>query len=131
MKKDIEIPEVESVYMAAVKGFNEDLGADVWNMYIINNRSATIDMILVVSRGEFNTQKTSVMRRSIEKMEPNSYAKVEFLTEALISFKNEFLVTFFEGNKMYETVYTFDSDSIDEMNETEIPVMGLKGILRP
>ena len=51
MKKDIIIPKVEDVYVAAVKEYNELHRTEDWNIYIINNKSVALEMILIVSTG--------------------------------------------------------------------------------
>ncbi len=51
MKKDIEIPKVEKVHVAAVREFNKEFQADEWNAYIINNKNVSIEMILIVAKG--------------------------------------------------------------------------------
>jgi len=51
MKKDIEIPVVENVYVAVVKEWNEEFLARDWNSYIINDRDTAIEMVLVVTKG--------------------------------------------------------------------------------
>ena len=50
-EKDIIIPKVENVYVAAVKEYNELHRTEDWNIYIINNKSVALEMILIVSTG--------------------------------------------------------------------------------
>ena len=102
MKKDIVVPKVEDVYVAAVKEYNEIHRTEDWNIYIINNKSVALEMILIVSTGYSSDKITSTMRHKLEALHPKSYAKVELIMEDLLSLKNEFLVTFFQDNKMYD-----------------------------
>ena len=39
MKKDFQIPEVDNVFMAVVKEYNEEFQCEDWNAYIINNKN--------------------------------------------------------------------------------------------
>ena len=64
MKKDIEIPEVEKVYIAAVKEFNKEFGAEEWNAYIINEREEDLETVLIVTRGFEGEKQTSTMRHN-------------------------------------------------------------------
>ncbi|HEY9186111.1 MAG TPA: hypothetical protein VIM94_12375 [Salegentibacter sp.] len=129
MKKDINIPEVEGVYLAAVKQFNRDFRAEEWNAYLINDRDDTLEMVLIVSRGFSGKDQTSVMRHKIEKLPPKSFAKVEFLQEEVLALNNEFQVTFFTENKMFEKKFVFRKNTINEKALREIPLIPEKGIL--
>ncbi|WP_081208379.1 hypothetical protein [Salegentibacter sediminis] len=129
MKKDIEIPKVEGVYLAAVKQFNKDFQAEEWNAYLINDRDDALEMVLIVSRGFSDKDQTSVMRHKIEKLPPKSFAKVEFLQEEVLALNNEFQVTFFAENKMFEKKFLFRKNSINEKALHELPLIPEKGIL--
>lgn len=129
MKKDIEIPKVEGVYLAAVKQFNKDFGAEEWNAYLINDREDALEMVLILSRGFSDKDQTSVMRHKIEKLPPKSFAKVEFLQEEVLALNNEFQVTFFAKNKMFEKKFFFRKNSINEKALRELPLIPEKGIL--
>ena len=51
MKKDIEIPEVNDVYVAVVNEYNKIYKTYDWNAYIINDKDVALEMVLIVSRG--------------------------------------------------------------------------------
>ncbi|MDR9455880.1 MAG: hypothetical protein RI572_00595 [Salegentibacter sp.] len=129
MKKDIDIPEVNGVYLAAVKQFNKDFRAEEWNAYLINDRDDALDMVLIVSRGFSEKDQTSVMRHKIEKLPPKSFAKVEFLQEEVLALNNEFQVTFFAENKMFEKKFLFRKNTINDKALRELPLIPEKGIL--
>lgn len=129
MKKDIEIPEVKNVHVAAVKEFNEEFRVEEWNAYIINNRQDDIEMVLIVSGGYDDSRQTSNMRHRLEKLPAGSFAKIEFLQDDVLALNNEFWITFFAEGKMYEKKYLFPKDSINETDAKDIPVMLKKGIL--
>ncbi len=131
MKKDILIPEVTDVFMAIVKEYNEDFNCDDWNAYIINNKSVDIEMCLIVSKGnEETTQlKTSVLRKKIEKLPSHSFAKVEYINPAVLRFNNIFEVTFFEGNKMFDKIFTFKKGTVKEGTLRMIPLLKKEGVL--
>lgn len=129
MKKDIEIPEVKNVHVAAVKVFNEDFEVYEWNVYLINNTNTTLEMILIVSKGFDKKRETSLMRHKIEVLPSKNFAKIEFLQEEVLQLKNEFKVTYFEGSKMMEKTFLFKANTIKESVAKEIPVIPQKGIL--
>ena len=129
MKEDIKIPEVKNVYLAAVKVFNEAFRAEEWNVYLINDREDEIEMVLIVSRGYADERQTSVMRHKIEKLPAKSFAKVEFLQEEVLPLNNEFSVTFFAENKMFEKKFLFRKNSINDKALRDLPIIPEKGIL--
>lgn len=129
MKKDIEIPEVREVFIAAVLEENEDFKTRDWNVYIINDRQDSLDTVLVVTRGYDGEKKTSTMRHSLKELPAQSFAKIEFLQEDVLALNNEFSVSFFAEGKMYHKKYIFRKNSINERALKELPVMSQKGVL--
>ena len=129
MKKDIHIPEVTDVFMAVVKEYNDIYKTDDWNVYIINNKSVDLEMVLIVSYGYDEEDTTSKMRKKIEKLPANSYAKVELIQPELFKLDNEFKVTFFEGNGMFEKTFLFKKNTLNEGALRMISLLDKKGIL--
>lgn len=129
MKKDIVVPKVEDVYVAAVKEYNEILRTEDWNIYIINNKSVALEMILIVSTGYSSDKITSTMRHKLEALPPKSYAKVELIMEDLLSLKNKFLVTFFQDNKMYDKSFVFEPNTINNLSLKKLPLIKELGVL--
>ncbi|NRR89961.1 hypothetical protein HSX10_00105 [Winogradskyella undariae] len=129
MKKDIEFPKVQDVYVTVVQEKHLEYKTLDWNAYIINNSDKDLDTVLIVSRGYSDTKLTPVMRHTIAKLPARSYAKIEFLQEKVIELNNEFKVTFFEGNKMYDKSYLFRKNTINEKALQTVPLMQMKGIL--
>jgi len=129
MKKDIEFQEVQDVYVTVVQEKHLEYKTLDWNAYIINNSDKDLDTVLIVSRGYSDTKLTPVMRHTIAKLPARSYAKIEFLQEKVIELNNEFKVTFFEGNKMYDKSYLFRKNTINEKALQTVPLMQMKGIL--
>ena len=129
MKKDIVVPKVEDVYVAAVKEYNELHRTEDWNIYIINNKSVALEMILIVSTGYSSDKITSTMRHKLEALPPKSYAKVELIMEDLLSLKNEFLVTFFQDNKMYDKSFVFEPNTINNLSLKKLPLIKELGVL--
>lgn len=129
MKKDIEIPIAKNIDIAAVYEYHENEGAKVWNAYIINHGTSTLDMLMIVSKGYNREQKTSIMRHNLGVLDSNSSKKIELLHEDLFKLTNEFFVTFFADNKLYEKKFIFKKDTIDEENLVPIPFIENKGVL--
>ncbi|NJW52860.1 hypothetical protein [Salinimicrobium oceani] len=129
MKKDIEIPVIEDVYVAAVREKHEEYQTLDWNAYLINDRAEAIEGVLIVTKGYDGKRETSTMRHSISKLPPQSFAKVEFLQDDVLQLNNEFSVSFFAESKMFHKKFVFKKNSINEKALQEIPVMQKKGVL--
>jgi hypothetical protein len=129
LKKDIEIPEVKDVHVAAVKVLNEEFKAYEWNVYLINNTNLPLEMVLIVSKGFDKKRETSLMRHKIEVLPAKNFAKIEYLQDEVLQLNNEFKVTYFEGSKMMEKTFLFKPNTIKESIATMIPVIPEKGIL--
>ncbi|MCP9199159.1 hypothetical protein MKO06_04515 [Gramella sp. GC03-9] len=128
MKKDIEIPEVKDVYVAAVREFNEEFRADEWNVYLINDSNKELEMVLIVSEGHDKKKKTSVMRHRLERLPAKNFAKIEFIQDDVLSLNNEFKISYFIGNQMLDKTFKFSKNSIKE-SALQIPIIPKKGIL--
>lgn len=129
MRKDIEIPEVKDVYVAAVRETHATFKTDDWNAYIINDSNEPLEMVLIVVQGYDDKDVTSHMRHSLPLLPAKGYAKIEFMEDSVLRLNNFFSVTYFLNNKMYEKRYEFPAHSIIEDNRVALPVMGKEGVL--
>jgi len=133
MKKDITIPEVENVFVAAVQEWSDDFMEKVWFIYLVNDSDFNLDSVMVVSKA-FGTidgeiKKTSLLRHAFIKIPAVSVVKVEMLEKSVTSLNNEFMVTFFIGNTLYDKKFTFNANSISENNVEEVPILFVDGVI--
>jgi len=63
LKKDITIPEVKDLYVAIVKEYNETYKVYDWNVYIINDKSVDLEMVIIVTKGYSEAKKTATFRK--------------------------------------------------------------------
>ncbi len=133
MQKDINIPEVKNVFMAAIQEWNDDFLANVWNVYLINDSDDELHDIMVVSKafGTLNGEmrKTSLLRHALVEMPPTSAVKIEMIEDSVLALNNEFMLTFFIGNTLYDRKYTFVANSIKEENTEEVPHLWKPGVI--
>lgn len=129
MRKDIEIPQAKNVHIVAVKEWDKDFTGQQWNVYLVNDRADEIATVLVMSRGKSEDRKTSTLRHSLGNIEPKTAAKVEFIPSEVLGFTNEYMVTFFAENKLFERNFIFKPNSISEENIIKLPVLESDGIL--
>jgi hypothetical protein len=132
MKKDIEIPEVKNVTIAVVREKNL-LNQDEWRVHLINNNPYPLENTLVASKGygekEGEQQRTSTLRHFLETIPPNSAALVEPIDSNLFHLNNEYWVSYYVGNKIYDRKYVFVPDTICEANLTFIKELEMEGVL--
>ncbi|MBT8393267.1 MAG: hypothetical protein HKO81_02560 [Flavobacteriaceae bacterium] len=129
MKKDINIPQVQDVYVAVVSEYNNIYKAYDWNAYIINDKDVDLEMVLIVSKGYTQGKETSLMRHKLDKLPKKSYAKIEMMQEDVLALNNEFKVTFFKGNKMFDKTYLFRKNTINKNALRPLPLLEAKGVL--
>lgn len=129
MKKDIQIPEVTGVEIAVVYEYNDIYKTDDWNVYIINKKEVDLEMVVIVSQGFSKTKTTSLLRKKLDKLPANSFAKVELIQPELFKLNNRFQVTFFEGNTLYEKTFIFEANTIKEGALRMITELNKRGVL--
>jgi hypothetical protein len=132
MKKDIAPPAVENVAVAIVKEMN-DLNDLEWNVYLLNLKDEKIEKVLVSSHGygsvNEETVKTSTLRHFLDDIEPRAFVKFEPIMESLFGINNEYWVSFFIDNVMYDKKYIFLPETIKEENFILIPHINKKGVM--
>ena len=133
MKKDIIIPEVENVFLAAVQEWSDDFMENIWYVYLINDSDFKIDSVMVVSKAfgtiEGEMKKTSLLRHAFVEIPAVSVVKVEMLEKSVTALNNEFMVTFFIGNTLYDKKFIFKANSISEENSEEVPILFVEGVI--
>lgn len=132
MRKDIEIPVVTEIAVAVVSETNE-LNVEEWNVYMINMKNSSIEGVLVSSRGygEIENEKraTSELRHFLDVMEPKSFKKIEPIVEDVFCLNNEYWVSFYQDNKMFDKKFIFLPETIRKENCTMVPILNKKGVL--
>lgn len=132
MKKDITIPEVKHVTLAVVRE-KSILNQNEWKVYLINNNPFPIDNTLVASNGygekDGQTQRTSTLRHFLDSVPANESVLVEPLDEKLFHLTNEYWVSYYIGNQIYDRRFVFVPDSIREENISFIKELDKEGVL--
>ncbi len=104
-----------------------------WNVFVINTKNEEIKNVMITSKGygEINNRKkqTSTLRWYFEKMDASSFAMVEPIIEEVFGLSNEYWVSYFANNTLYDKKFIFLPESIQENNMVLIPVIQKKGIL--
>lgn len=133
MKKDIEIPQVENVFLAAVQEWSDDFMEKVWYVYLINDSDYDLDSVMVVSKA-FGTldgemKKTSLLRHAFMQIPAVSVVKIEMIEQSVLRLNNEFMVTYFIGSTLYDKKFTFKAQSITPDYVEEVPILFVDGVI--
>jgi len=129
MKKDINFHIAEHVQVVAVQEWDDAFLAQNWNVYLVNNASEVIETVLIVTRGQSEDRKTSTLRYNLGSMKPQTAKKIEFILEEVLSFTNEYMVTYFSEDKLHDKRFVFDANQISEKNTKAIAVLDAKGVV--
>ncbi|MCF6131386.1 hypothetical protein [Flavobacterium wongokense] len=133
MKKDIEIPKVENVFLAAVQEWSDDFMEKVWYVYLVNDSDFDLDSVMVVSQA-FGTldgemKKTSLLRHAFMQVPSVSVVKIEMVETSVLRLNNEFMVTYFIGNTLYDKKFIFKAQSITPDYVEEVPILFVDGVI--
>lgn len=133
MKKDIIIPVVENVFIAAVQEWSDDFMEKVWYAYLVNDSDFNLEGVMVVSKA-FGTidgemKKTSLLRHAFVEIPAVSVVKIEMIEKSVISLNNEFMVTYFIDGTLYDKKFIFKAKSINETEMEEIPILFVDGVI--
>ena len=133
MKKDIQIPTVENVFLAAVQEWSDDFMEKVWYVYLVNDSDFDLDSVMVVSKA-FGTldgemKQTSLLRHAFVLVPKVSVVKIEMIEKSVLHLNNEFMVTYFIGNTLYDKKFIFKAQSITPDYVEEVPILFVDGVI--
>ncbi|MGX5690234.1 hypothetical protein [Arcticibacter tournemirensis] len=132
MKKDLPENIVEDIAIAVVLE-RESPEAKVWNVYLVNLKAEQIDMVLVSSKGygqkDGKDVKTSILRHSIGTVESNNYALIEAIDEQVFGLTNEYWLSYYIKDQIFDKKFIFLPESIVESNIIRIPVVNKPGVM--
>ena len=127
MKKDIDFSPVKKVHVVIAK---IDAG---WKAFLINRNTEILENVMITSRGygtqENEVQKTTILRHMIPYLDPGMYALIEPIDESVFHLTNEYWVSYFIHQQVYDKKFIFVPDTIIEENLTFIEELKMKGIL--
>jgi hypothetical protein len=133
MKKDIIIPLVENVFIAAVQEWSDDFMEKVWYAYLVNDSDFNLEGVMVVSKA-FGTidgemKKTSLLRHAFVEIPAVSVVKIEMIEKSVLALNNEFMVTYFIDGRLYDKKFIFKAKSVNESEMEEVPILFVDGVI--
>ena len=134
MREELMGPKVENVKMVVIPEKNEENAIQHY-VYLLSLRDDIMEGIIITSKGYGENVttgeqvKTSMLRHTIEVLLPNEAAKIEPVMEEVFGLTNEYWVSFWADDVMYDKKFIFLPETINEKNYREIPEMGKVGVM--
>ncbi len=131
MKKDIDFHPVTGVKLAIAK--KNVKGNIEWAVYIINLNMIELNTVMITSKGygviDGEEKKTSTLRHMIQELAAESIAKIEPIDPALFALNNEYWVSYYILDQIFDKKFIFTEGSMDPSNMTYIPELDMEGVL--
>src|SRR5690606_2289900 len=132
MKKDLPLNIVEDISIAVVLE-NETPEATHWTVYLINEKDITLKNVFVTSKGyglkDGNEVKTTTLRHFVGDVAPQSSTKIEAIDTEVFGLTNEYWLSYYIDETIYDKKYIFLPESIVDENITKIPLINKPGVL--
>jgi hypothetical protein len=132
MKKDFPENKVEDILIAVVLE-SESPGHKVWNVYLVNLKNHPIRTVLISSKGyglkDEKEVKTSILRHSLGDIGRRQYATIEAIDEQVFCLTNEYWLSYYIDETIYDKKFIFLPESIVESNMIRIPILNKPGIM--
>jgi len=133
MKKDIIHPTVDGVKVAVARRLDE-FGNALWDVYLINRLKSSIDTVFVTSSGygvdlEGNKIKTASLRHFFKEIPAEEIVRIEPISPDVFHINNEYWVSYYIGNQIFDKKFIFVPESIREENLIPIAQLELEGVL--
>lgn len=132
MKKDLPENIVEDISIA-VSLEGETPETKTWRVYLINQKNETLRNVLVTSKGYDRSEgkdiKTSILRHFLGDVEGRSSALIEPIDDALFGLTNEYWLSYYIDDVIYDKKFIFLPESIVESNFIKLPLLNKPGVL--
>jgi hypothetical protein len=134
MKEELLGPKVENVGVAVIQSINEDNEKE-YTVYLISLREDIMEGIIVASTGYGENTvtgekiRTSTLRHGIEVLLPNEIAKIEPIMPDVFGLSNEYWVSFWVEDVLFDKRFVFPAESLIEENFKYLDAFKRKGLL--
>jgi hypothetical protein len=134
MREELLGPKVENVGLAILEDLGED-NTPIYNAYIFSERDDIMEGIIITSTGYGENAttgervKTSTLRHCLEILLPGEAAKIEPIVEEVFGLTNEYWVSFWVNDVMYDKKFIFLAETIQPKNMRMLNNLNKKGLL--
>lgn len=132
MKKDLPENIVDDISVAVVL---EDSTPDSksWTVYLINEKQNSIQNVLISSRGygfkDGREVKTSTLRHFLNDVPAQSFVQIEVINPEVFGLTNEYWLSFYIDNVIFDKKYIFLPESIVDENLIKVPLIDKPGVI--
>ncbi len=132
MLKDLPQNKVEDIAIAvALEAENPE--SKTWYVYLINLKDQPITNALITSRGYGQKDgvdvKTSTLRHVFPILEGKSFALIEPIDEQTFGLANEYWLSYYINDQIFDKKFIFLPESIVESNFIRLPVLNKPGVM--
>lgn len=132
MKKDLPINIVDDISIAVVL---ESSTPDTknWTVYLVNEKEVPLTNVLVSSKGygikDERDVKTTTLRHFLGDIEAKSAVQIEVIDEQVFGLTNEYWLSYYIENTIYDKKYIFLPESIVDENLSKVPLVNKPGVI--
>ena len=132
MKKDLPVNIVEDISIAVVL---ESSTPEVknWTVYLVNEKNELLTNVLVSSKGygikDGREVKTTTLRHFLGDIQPNKAVQIEAIDEQVFGLTNEYWLSYYIDNTIYDKKYIFLPESIVDDNLSKVPLVNKPGVI--
>ncbi|HLS96588.1 hypothetical protein BC792_11024 [Sphingobacterium allocomposti] len=132
MKKDLPENIVEDISIAVVLE-SETPSDKVWNVYLVNEKEEPLVNVLVSSKGygqkDGREVKTTTLRHFLGEIGGATATKIEAIDSEVFGLTNEYWLSYYIDNTIYDKKYIFLPESIVDENLIKVPLVNKPGIV--
>jgi hypothetical protein len=132
MIKDLPENTVKDIAIAVALE-KESPESKIWYVYLVNLKKEPIENVMITSKGygekDGEQVKTSVLRHMFPLIEGGAYKLIEPIDEATFGLNNEYWLSYYIGNNIYDKKFIFLPESIIDVNFIRIPVVNKPGVM--
>lgn len=132
MKKDLPVNIVEDISIAVVLE-NSTPNNISWTVYLVNEKNVALTNVLVSSKGygekDGKEVKTTTLRHFLGDVAPKTSVQIEIIDTQVFGLTNEYLLSFYIDNTIYDKKYIFLPESIVDDNLSKVPLVNKPGVI--
>jgi hypothetical protein len=132
MIKDLPENNVQDIAIAVALE-KENAEHKTWYVYLINLKDQPIENVLITSKGygekDGEQVNTSTLRHMYPILEDGAYKVIEPIDEETFGLSNEYWLSYYIGNEIFDKKFIFLPESIVEAHFIKIPVVNKPGVM--
>ena len=132
MKKDLPVNIVEDISIAVVLE-NSTPNNISWTVYLVNEKNVALTNVLVSSKGygekDGREVKTTTLRHFLGDVAPKTSVQIEIIDMQVFGLTNEYWLSFYIDNTIYDKKYIFLPESIVDDNLSKVPLVNKPGVI--